>query len=326
MRKIFHGLLTAAALLSSLISAATAFAQGDPFPNKPIQVIVSTAPGSFSEQLVRFIGGGAQKTLNQPLVVITRASASGTLAADTAKRAAPDGYTLILGGNTVMAANVHLIKNLSYDPIRDFEPVTLASINPLLLVVRSALPINSVPDLIAYSKSRPGQLNYGIGNAGGKVAVQLLNSLTGMTGQEISFNGTSQAILELVAGRLDFMIVDPLVADPFIKQGVLRPLAISSNVRLPSMANIPTMVEAGVPGYDYASFTGFWAPKGTPKAVIDTLNAAFVNVLASPAAAEYASRAGMIAKSTTPQALLQFNKDQIATWERLVKISGLQPQ
>jgi len=321
MRKIIQGLLTAA----MLIGAAPGFAQ-DAFPNKPIQVIVTTAAGSFSEQLVRFIGAEAQKTLNQPLVVITRASASGTLAADIAKRSAPDGYTLILGGNTVMAANVYLIKNLGYDPIRDFEPVVLTSINPLLLVVRSNLPINSVPDLIAYSKARPGQMNYGVGNAGGKVAVQLLHSLTGMTGQEISFNGTSQAVLELVAGRLDFMIVDPLVADPFIKQGVLRPLAISSTVRLPSMPNIPTMVEAGVPGYEYASFTGFWAPKGTPKAVIDTLNAAFVKVLSSPAAAEYASRAGMIARPGTPQSLLAFNKDQIANWERLVKVANLQPQ
>jgi tripartite-type tricarboxylate transporter receptor subunit TctC len=316
-------LLFAAAIV---VTSELGIAQGSGFPTKPIQVIITSTPGSTSDVLTRFLGVEVQKALGQPLVVISKASAAGTIGADYARRAAPDGYTLFLGGNTTMAANVYLVKDLSYDPLRDFEPITLASINPLVLVVRSNLPIHSVSELVAYAKARPGQMNYGIGNAGGKVAVELLQSLTGMNSQEISYKGASQAMQELVGGRLDFMIVDPLVADPFIKQGVLRALAVTSTERLPSMSSLPTMVEAGVPGYEYASFLGYYAPRGTPKPVIDTLNDAFVKALNTPQAQEYFNRMGMISRPTSPQGLTAFTKEQIATWENLVKISGLQPQ
>jgi tripartite-type tricarboxylate transporter receptor subunit TctC len=275
MKKYIHGLLAAAALSAT----NSGFAQAERFPVKPIQVVVTSTPGSTSEVLTRFLGTEASKALGQPIVVIAKPSETSTIGTEFVRRSPADGYTLLLGGNTSMAANVHLVKNLSYDPIRDFEPVTLASINPLLLVVRSSLPIHSVADLVAYAKARPGQMNYGIGNGGGKVAVHLLRSMSGIDAQEIPFKGASQAMQELIAGRLDFMIVDPLVADSFIKQGSLRPLAVTSSSRLPLMSTIPTMIEAGFPGYDYSSFLGFYAPKGTPKPVIDALNDAFAKAI-----------------------------------------------
>jgi tripartite-type tricarboxylate transporter receptor subunit TctC len=313
------------ALLAALL-LSNVCAQTDRFPSKPIQVIITSTPGSTSDVLTRFIGVEMTKTLGQSIVVVSKPSETGTIGADFAKRAAADGYTLFLGGNTTMAANVHLIKNLTYDPIRDFEPVSLVSVNPLVLVVKSELAIHSVSDLVAYAKKHPGQMNYGIGNAGGKVAVQLLRSLTSLDAQEISFKGASQAMLELVAGRLDFMVVDPLVAEPFIKQGAIRPLAVTSSSRLTSLPALPTMAEAGVPGYDYASFLGFYAPRGTPKSVIDALNQAIVKAVNSKEGHDFFYRMAMIGKSSTPQALTTFNHEQIANWERLVKLSGLQPQ
>jgi tripartite-type tricarboxylate transporter receptor subunit TctC len=219
-------------LFALAVSATPALAQAERFPARPIQVIITSTPGSTSDLLTRFLGAEMTKTLGQPIVVVSKASETGTLGADQARRAPPDGYTLFLGGNTTMAANVHLVKNLSYDPIRDFAPITQVTINPLVLVVPSNLPIKSVPELVAYAKARPGQMNYGVGNAGGKVAVQLLRSITGVEAQEISYKGASQAMLELVAGRLDFMIVDPMVADPFLKQGTVRALAVTSKGRL----------------------------------------------------------------------------------------------
>jgi tripartite-type tricarboxylate transporter receptor subunit TctC len=311
---------------ASLLAATPGLAADKAFPTRPIQVIITSTPGSTSDALTRLLGVEVAKTLGQPIVVISKPSASGTIGADQAKRAAPDGYTLFLGGNTTMAGNVHLVKSLSYDPLRDFEPVTLASVNPLLLVVRSELPVKSVKDLVTYAKARPGQLNYGVGNAGGKVATQLLLSTTGTTAQEISFNGASAAIPELIAGRLDFMIVDPLVVDSFIKQGVLRPLAVTSAERLPSMKTIPTMAEAGAPGYEYASFLGYYAPRGTPKPVIDVLNDAFVKALKAPQSQEYFDRMGMISRPSTPQALTDFTKGQIASWGRWVKLAGMEAQ
>lgn len=310
-----------------LISASLSLAQGDHYPARPIQMILTSTPGSQSDVLTRFLGTEVSKTLGQPFVIVNRASAAGTIGADLARRAPPDGYTLFLGGNTTMAANVHMIKNLAYDPVRDFEPVTMVTANPLVLVVRADLPIKSVAELVAYAKARPGQMNYGVGNSGNKVAVGLLQSLTGMTATEITFTGAAQAMLELVAGRLDFMMSDPLVAEPFIKQGALRALAVTSSARPPSMTSLPTMAEAGIAGYkEISTFFGYYAPRGTSKAIIGVLNEAFVKAINSKEGQEQYQRMGLVPKTSTPQALAEFTKEQVAVWEQLVKVSGLQPQ
>ncbi|HUD32097.1 MAG TPA: tripartite tricarboxylate transporter substrate binding protein [Variovorax sp.] len=302
-------------------------AQENRFPAKPIQIVSTAPPGSQSDVLLRFLGAEVGRRIGQPVVIVTQASAAGTIGADQARRATPDGYTLILGGNTTMAANVHLVKNLSYDPLRDFEPITLVSANALVLVVRANLPIKTVEELIAYAKARPDQLNYGVGNSGNKVAVGLLQSLTGISALEVPYKGASQAMLELVAGRLDFMVSDPLVADAFLRQGTLRALAVTGPVPLPSMRGLPTMAQAGVPGYqEITTFLALYGPRGMPRAIVDTLNAAFVNVIDSPAGQAEYERLGLAPKTSTPQGLAAFNKEQVAVWAHLAKVSGLQPE
>lgn len=323
MRTILQGLAAATLLLASTVASS----QSEHFPTRPIQVISTATTGSQSDTLLRFIAAEAGRTLGQPIVVITKPSAAGTIGADQARRAAPDGYTLIFGGNTVMAANVHLMKNLSYDPVRDFDPITLVTSNPLVFVVRSGLPVKTLPEFIAYAKARPGQLNYGVGNAGNKVAVGLLESLTGIRSVEIGFKGASDAMMELVAGRLDFYVSDPLVADPFIKQGVIRPLAVTAPVRLPSMAALPTVAEAGVPGYqEITTFLGFYAPRGTPRPVISSLHDAFAKAIASKAGQEQFEKMGMVSRTSTPEELAAFTRDQITVWGHLVQVSGMQAQ
>jgi tripartite-type tricarboxylate transporter receptor subunit TctC len=322
-----HRLLKHLLLTASMLAARAGFAQNERFPSRPVQVIVTSTPGSQSDTLLRFLAQEASKTLGQPVVVLNQASAAGTIGADKARRATPDGRTIFLGGNTVMAANVHLMKNLAYDPVRDFEPITLVSANPLVLVVKADLPVKSVPELIAYAKQHQGQLNYGVGNSGNKVAAELLATLTGFKATEITYKGASPAMIDLVAGRIDFIMSDPVVADPFIRQGAIRPLAVTSAVRLPSMQSLPTMVEAGVPGYrDIATFLGFYAPRGTPKPVIDSLHAAFTKVIDSQEGRDYFERIGMVPKTSTPEGLASFTKEQISLWEHLVKVSGLQAQ
>ena len=323
MRRLLQCMLVAALL----VTTGVGFAQGDRYPLKPIQIISTATPGSQSDTLMRFLGSEVSKTLGQPIVIVTSASAAGTIGAEQARRAAPDGHTLFVGGNTTMAANVHLVKNLAYDPLRDFEPITLLTGNPLVLVVRSDLPIKSVGELIAYAKARPGKMNYGVGNSGNKVAVGLLQSLTGISATEIPYKGASQAMLELVGGRLDFIISDPLVADQFIKQGAIRPLAVTAAVPLPSMRSLPTMAEAGVAGYtEITTFLALYAPRGTPKAIIHVLNDAFVKAINSKAGQDQYERMGLVTKTSTPQGLATFNKEQIAVWEHLAKVSGLQPE
>ena len=314
------------AAVASAVLAPSAFAQADRFPSKPIQIVITSTPGSASDAITRLLGNEVTKALGQPIVVVSKASAAGTIGAEFVRRAAPDGYTLFFGGNTTMAANVHLVKNLGYDPLRDFEPITHVTVNPLLLIVRSDLPVRSVAELIAYAKSRPGQLNYGVGNSGARVSANLLLSGAGLKAQDISFNGASQAMMELVAGRLDFMFTDPLVADAFLRQGTVRALAVSSTERLPILPELPTMAEAGIAGYDYVSFLAYYAPKGTPRPVIDTLNAAFVKAIRSPEAQEYFKRMGAIARPSTPEALTEFQKGQIESWGRWSKAAGLEAQ
>jgi tripartite-type tricarboxylate transporter receptor subunit TctC len=312
-------------LVTSMIMQP-ALGQEPSFPARPIQVIITSTPGSTSDVVLRFLGDEVGRTLGQPVVVISKASEAGTVGAEFVRRAAADGHTLLLGGNTTMAANLFLVKNLSYDPLRDFAPITLVSINPLLLAVRSGLPINSVAELVSYAKERPGQMNYGVGNSGARVATQLLQSIARVKAQDVTYRGASQAMLEVASGSLDFIFTDPLVADPYIREGRVRPLAVTSSVRLPSKDDLPTMIEAGVPGYDYSSFTALYAPTGTPRAVIEKLNTAFVQALNAEKTRDFYRRMAMIARPTTPEELASFQKEQIALWGRLVSESGLQPQ
>lgn len=310
-----------------LVTANLGFAQTDAFPSKPIQVVLTSTPGSQSDTLMRFLGTEVSKKLGQPLVITYQASAAGTIGADQVKRARPDGYTLLLGGNTVMAANVHLVKNLAYDPVRDFESVALVTFNPLVLVVRSGLPVNSVKDFVAYAKARPGELNYATGNAGNKVAVSQLESLTGIKTTEIPYKGATPAIMDLVAGRLDFIMADPLVADPFIKQGTVRALAVTGPIRMPTMKALPTMADAGVAGYqEFGSFLGIYAPHGTPKAVIDSLNEAFTKAIQSKEGQDFYDNLGLAPRTSTPAGLASYTREQIVFWEKLVRLSGLQAQ
>jgi len=322
MKKTMPYVLSAVALAHTSL----AMAQAGDFPAKPIQVVVNSTAGSLSEALTRFLGQDVQKTLGQPLVIVAKPSVNAAVGTDFVKRSLPDGYTLVLGSNTSMAANVHLVKNLTYAPLDDFEPVSLASINPLVLVARSSLPIKSVAELVNYAKARPGDLTYGVGNAGAKVAATLLTSLAGFEALEVPFKGASQAVQEVLAGRVDFMAVDALVVDAHIKSGALRALAVTSSARLQSMPDVPTMEEAGVKGYEYSSFTAFYAPKGTPKPVVDKLNKAFVKAIESKEAQAYYARMGMIGKASSPQELQAFTVSQIAYWGRLVKLAKMEAQ
>lgn len=322
MKKITCTMVAVWALLGSGVSEA----EVGGYPNRPIQVVMNSTPGSVSEELTRFLGQDVLKTLGQPLVIISKPSVNASIGTESVKRAAPDGYTLNFGSNTSMAANVHLVKKLSYAPLEDFEPVSLASLNPLVLVARADLPVKSVQELIAYAKSNPGKLNYGVGNAGAKVSAALLSNLAGFEATEIPFKGASMAVQEMLAGRVDFMAVDALVVNAHIKSGTLKALAVTSNTRLQSMPQVPTMQEAGVAGYEYTSYLAYYAPKGTPKEVIEKLNKAFNQAIMRPETQDYYGRMGMISKVMSPQELRQFTAQQIDYWARLVKIGNMQAQ
>lgn len=306
----------------AIVPFAHAMAQ-DNFPSRPIRLVISFPPGSTSDLLARRLGEQASKTLGQPVVVESRPGGQGVVAARTVMRAPRDGYTLFLGTNSSHAANVYLVKDLGYDPVKDFTPITQFTFNPLLLAINAQLPVSTLQEFVRYAKARPGKLSYGTGNSGGLVAAQMLKSQTGIDAVSVSYPGTAQAMTDLVAGRIDFMMIDPLVIRSMAQSGKVRILGLTSKQRLSSMPDVVPLAEAGLPGYDYASWGGLFGPAGLPEAVNRRLNDAFTRAVNDPATVQYFADLGMIATSSTPDAFRQFVRNQITFWGRLTREAGL---
>jgi tripartite-type tricarboxylate transporter receptor subunit TctC len=295
------------------------------FPSRPIRIITPFAPGS-SDVIARRLGEHVSKTLGQPVIVETRPGAQGTIASRAMTRVKNDGYTLLLGTNSTHAASPYLFKDLGYDPVRDFTPITRFTVNPLLLVVRSDMPVNTVQAFIQYAKERPGKLNYGVGNTGSLVAAQMLKAQAGFDAVAITYPGNAQAVTDFVAGRLDFMVTDPMIVKSFVEAGKLRILGLTSKQRLSSFPGVAPLAEQGLPQFDYASWIGLFAPAGLAPDITRRLHEAFAKALAEPDMEAFLAGIGMVAAGATPAEFTVFLRDQIRLWGQLTKDAGLQPQ
>jgi len=310
-------------LAAAGLPLARAWAATTRFPSRPVRLVISFPAGSTSDMLARHLGDKLSNALGQPVVVESKPGAQGVIAARTVIHAAADGHTLFLGTNSSHAANVYLIKNLGYDPIGDFSPIGQITTNPLLLVVNADRPVNSLDELIRYAKAHPGQLNYGTGNSGSLVAAQLLKAQTGIQAQAVNYPGMPQATTDLVAGRLDFMMVDPLVIQPFVTSGQIRVLGLTSPQRLDAMPHVAPLAELGMPGYRYESWSGMFGPAGLPADVTEKLSSVLADTVNSDATKSYFSRLGVIATASDPQHFGQFVRDQIKLWRTLSSDAGL---
>lgn len=316
-----HFLLASSAMLGF---AGTLRAQQG-FPDKPIRIIAPFAPGS-SDVIARRLGEHVAKALGQSVVVESRPGAQGIVASRAVARARNDGYTLLLGTNSTHAASPYLFKDPGYDPVKDFTPITRFTVNPLVLAVSADAPIHSVADFIRYARARSGKLSYGAGNTGGLVASQMLKTQAGFQAEAINYAGNSQAVNDFVAGRLDFMVTDPMIVKPFVESGKLRMLGLTSRQRLPSLPDLVPLSEQALPDYDYASWIGLFGPAGLPADVERLLHDAFADALKQPDNARYIASIGMIASGTSSQEFTVFVQDQIQLWGHLTKDAGLTPQ
>lgn len=301
--------------------AASASAADD-YPARPVHLVVPFPAGSTTDAMARFLGERVAKTLGQSVVVENKAGAQGSIAASEVSRAKADGYTLLVGTNSTQSANVHLFKKLPYDPARDFAAITQFTMNPLVLVVRPDLPVKSVEEFLAYAKANPGKLNYGTGNTGSLAAAQMLKSMAGIQAMDVPYAGTPQAITDVLAGRLDFMITDISVTRPYVEAGKLRALAVTPKERVASFPDVPTFAEAGLPDYEFVAWGGLFAPAGTPAPVIERLNQAFVQALKSDEAAAFFARQGQQAAPRTPQAFTDYVVAQTDLWGELLTAAG----
>src|SRR5207249_4394377 len=270
-----------AGLATSLLATA-ALAQS--YPAKPIRLIVPFAAGGGNDNVARLVGKHLSDSLGQQLVIDNRPGAGGVLGAELAAKAAPDGYTLFLGGVGSHAINPNLNDHLPYDPIRDFAPVVLLASAPLVLVVHPSVPADSIKALVALARSRPGQLNYASNGNGSSshLAAVMFDSMTGVDMVHVPYKGLSPALTDLLSGRVQLMFSSVVAILPHIKAGKLRGLAVTGSRRLASMPNLPTIAESGLPGYEASSWYGVLAPAGTPREIVARLNSELVKALAQP--------------------------------------------
>lgn len=316
---------TAAALcvLAMLVPGYAACAQD--YPRKPIRWIVTYPPGGPTDVVSRAVGAKLAEAWGEQVVIDNRAGAGGVIGTELAAKAIPDGYTLLFGTSGGMTINPALTSKLPYDPVRDFAPVSLLVINPQLLVANNSVPANSVKELIAIAKSRPGQFNYASVGQGSPnhLGMELFKALTGTNMVHVPYKGTGPAVTDLLAGQVQVMINSMPSVLPLVKTARLRALGVCSAQRSPAVPDIPTVAEAGVPGFESVTWYGMFAPAKTPKEIVTRLNAQVVKILAEPEMAQRLASQGAEPRSSTPAELAQFMRFESERWKKVIKIAGI---
>jgi tripartite-type tricarboxylate transporter receptor subunit TctC len=312
--------------LCLLLTAAVAHAQN--FPARPVRVITPFTAGSAIDTLARVLGQKMSDTWGQQVVIDNRIGANGIIGTEAAAKAPADGYTLYLGNISTLAVNPHLYLKLPYDAVRDFAPVTLAATIPVVLVVHPSLPVKSVKELIALAKAHPGELNYASGGTGSAqhLPMEMLRVDTGINIIHVPYKGLGPAFNDVLGGQVPMMFAGVSNVVPYMKTGRLRVLAIGSPKRSPTLPDVPTVAEAGVPGFDFDSWTGYLVPAGTPKDIIVKLHADITRTLGLPEVREKLTMLGFDLVGGTPEAFATLIRNDIARFGKLVKAAGIRAE
>jgi tripartite-type tricarboxylate transporter receptor subunit TctC len=316
--------VTFAAALGCL--AGTAVAQ-DKWPSKPITYIVPFPAGGTTDVLGRLIGQKLGTALGTTIVIDNRGGAGGGLGSEIASRAAPDGYTILGGTVSSHAINVSLYPKLGYDPIKSFTPITLIGTNPVVLVVNQASPYKTLADIVAAAKAKKPLSSASAGSGTSQhLALELLKWKAGIDITHIPYKGSGPAIQDVIAGQVDMMFDTSVVAGPHIESGKLRAIAVSSAKRLPSMPNVPTVAESGVPAladFDVTSWQAIFAPAGTPKPIVDRLHTEIGKILKEPEIQERIAKLGMQGADLSIEQITAFQKAEVAKWAAVIKAANI---
>ena len=316
----------AARLLSLLLLVMTTAVQAA-YPDKPIKVVHGFAPGGGADIFLRTIIPAVSENLGQPIIVDYKTGAGANLAMDAVAKAPPDGYTLLMG-TPGLATNPSLYTKLPFDPLKDFAPLSLIGSVQNVLVVHPGVPVNSVKDLIALAKQKPGTLNYASPGVGTSLhlAGELFKLDTGVDIVHVAYKGGSQAQTDVLGGQVQMMFNVLPSALPFIQSGKLKALAVTGKTRAESLPNVPTMIEAGVPGYIALTWNGLLAPAGTPKEIVARLNEAIVKAMRAPEMKEYLAKIGQDPGWSTPEEFAVFLRDETEKWAKVISASGITAQ
>ena len=304
------------------VAATTAWAQS--YPTKPIRIVVPQLPGGGNDTIARMVAQKLTVALKQQVVADNRPGAGGLIAAELVAKSAPDGYTLLLANVATMAIIPNVQKKVPYDPVKDFEAVSLVASAPLLVVVHPSLPVTSVKQLIALAKAKPGQLNYASNGVGSSthLATEMFKMMTGTKMVHVPYKGLSAATTDLMSGQVQVMFSSAVAMMPQVKAGRLRAIAMTGAKRSPAIPDVPTVAEAGVPDYEAGSWYGICAPAGTARPIVDQLSREIAVAVKSPDVIERLALEGVIPVGSTPEQFGAYIKRELAHVRDVVKASG----
>ncbi|MEI6720225.1 MAG: tripartite tricarboxylate transporter substrate binding protein [Betaproteobacteria bacterium] len=320
---MLKALLVAGALLAGSLPASA-----QPYPNRPLRIVVPFPPGGGTDIGTRIVAQKLQEAWGQAVIVENKPGAAGIVGTELTAKSAPDGYTFMMGNIGTHAINVSLYKKLAYDPVRDFAPVSMVADLPLLLLVHPSVPANSVKELIALAKSQPGKLNFSSSGAGGSmhVAAELFKSMTGVDMVHIPYKGGAPAVADLLSGQVALSFSTVLETIQHVKAGKVRALAVTNDHRSIALPDLPTIAEAGLPGYQSISWLALFAPAGTPKDIVNKLSAESVRILKLPDVKERLLAQGAEPIGSTPEQLAAILATDIAKYAKVIRESGYKPE
>ena len=313
--------LTAAIVASAFVNAA------EPYPAKVIRMIVPYSPGGTGDNIGRAVGAKVGELLGQQVIIDNRPGAGGNIGAEATVRAAPDGYTVVMAA-TSLASNPALQRRMPFDPLKDLVPVSGCCEVPMIVVVHPSLPMKNIKEFVAYAKAYPGKLTYassGIGTSS-HLAAELFRVQTGVDMLHAPYKTDALAMPDVLSGQVPVMFMFQTAALPQVRAGKLRALAVSTAQRSPLAPELPTVAEAGVPGYEFSGWFGIFAPTATPKEIVNKVAAASVKAVQSPDLRERLSQQGFMPVASGPEQFAAFFRGEVAKWARVVKEGGLQPQ
>jgi tripartite-type tricarboxylate transporter receptor subunit TctC len=311
-------------ILAAILLAAAGAAGAQSWPSKPLKIIVPYPAGGTSDILARALSPGLQAALGQPIVVENKAGATGNLGADYVAKSAPDGHTLLLADIGSLAISPSVFSTLPFDPVRDFAPVIMVAYSPHLLVVHPSVPAKDARELVALAKAKPNSFNFAVSGIGGANHLAGIDfaQRAGIKWTYVPYKGGSQALTDMVGGQANVMFNGMLATYPFVKEGKLKVLAISSAKRFAAAPEIPTVAESGMPGFETGSWQGIVAPAGTPPEVVNRLHATVTAILATPEMKDRLDKAGAEVRPMSPAQFGAFIRDERDRWAKVVKESG----
>ncbi len=314
-------------ILAAALVAVAAEASAQDYPSRPITIVVPQAPAASSDLLARTLGERLHAAWGQPVIIDNRPGAGGNVGAAYAARTQPDGYTLMVGTDAMMTSNVYLYKNMPFDPVKDFAPITNAGANIIGLAINSQLPVNSVPELIAYAKAHSGELHYGSPGIASPhhLSGELLRQKTGIEIVHVPYRGGGPAANDLLGGHINMAFLSLSSAVPHLATGKIKILALVEKRRYPAMPDVPTVGET-VAGFEMSSWLGMFAPVGTPEPLIARLNEGIIKILTTDAVKEKLAGLGLAVTPSTPAELAAIIKEGLAVRGQLVKAANIQAE